>query len=125
MNSLYIEKTALTPLVIFDEESSFLKLEGRMIPEDVEGTFSPINTWIENYFETNQKLHLLFRLYYYNTSSARQFFLMFKKLDAHFAKGKDVFIRWEYEEGDEDSMSDAGEFLSGVRFSHEIVPVIG
>ena len=125
MDALHIENTGLTPLVHFDTESFILRIEGKMIPENVEDTFTPINHWIGEYLNENNKLHLLFRLYYYNTSSARQFFLMYKKLDTFFKAGKDVHVRWEFEDGDEDSMNDAEEFLTGVSFPFQIVPVEG
>ncbi len=123
MEALNIKETDLTPRVTFDSETCELKIEGRMIPENVEDVFTPINKWIEEYLKTNNKLHFLFRLYYYNTSSARQFFLLYKRLELHFISGKVIFVRWEYEDGDEDSMADAEEFLSGISFPHEIVPV--
>ncbi len=94
-----------------------------MIPENIEDIMRPINRWIESYLTPSSKLNILFRLYYYNTSSSRQFFLFCKKLDEFAKKGASVSVRWEYEEGDEESRSDAEEFLGGVSFPYEIVSV--
>jgi hypothetical protein len=123
METLYLEQTELTALVIFNPGRCELRIEGKMIPEDVAAAFLPIKNWVEKYLEMNTALHFLFRLYYYNTSSARQFYLLFKKMNEHYKAGKEISVRWEYEDGDEDSKSDAEEFLSGVDFKYEIVSV--
>lgn len=123
MKPLHLQPTEHTPLVVFDPETSVLKVEGKMIPENIEEIMSPINRWVESYLTPNSKLHVLFRLYYYNTSSSRQFFLFCKKLDEYAKQGAKVSVRWEYEDGDEESKSDAEEFLAGVSFPHEIAEV--
>jgi len=123
MGPLHLQQTELTPLVIFDPKNSVLKVEGKMIPENIEDIMTPINRWVESYLTPESKLHILFRLYYYNTSSSRQFFLFCKKLDTYFEKGAKISVRWEYEEGDEESRSDAEEFLDGVHFPYEIAEV--
>jgi len=123
MKPLHLEKTELTPLIVFDPETAVLKVEGKMIPENIEDIMRPIYRWIESYLTPNSRLHVLFRLYYYNTSSSRQFFLFCKKLDEYFAKGAKISVRWEHEEGDEESRSDAEEFLGDVHFPYEIAEV--
>ncbi len=94
-----------------------------MIPENIEDIIRPINRWVESYLTPTSKLHVLFRLYYYNISSSRQFYLFCKKLDGYYAQGAKISARWEYEEGDEESRSDAEEFLGKVSFPYEIVEV--
>ena len=125
MEPLHIKATDLTPLIIFYPENHELKIEGKMIPEDVENAFVPVFKWIDDYLSKNEPLHFLFRLYYYNTSASRQFYHLFKKMDAYYAGGKKISARWEYEEGDEESKADAEEFLNGVTFPYEIVDVSG
>src|SRR5437762_706850 len=123
MKPIHLQQTEQTPLVVFDPETSVMKVEGKMIPENIEEIMEPINRWVENYLTPESKLHVLFRLYYYNTSSSRQFYLFCKKLDEFFQRGAKVSVRWEYEEGDEESRSDAEEFLTGVHFPYEIAEV--
>lgn len=123
MNALHLPKTELTPLVVFSAQDAVLKIEGKMIPENIEDIMRPINRWVESYLTPSSTLNILFRLYYYNTSSSRQFFLLCKKLNEFAAKGASVSVRWEYEDGDEESRSDAEEFLAGVSYPYEIVSV--
>jgi hypothetical protein len=125
MTPIHIPKTALTPLVIFEPGEYILKLEGRMIPEDVDAAFLPINQWIEDYLKEDNPLHILFRLYYYNTSSFKRIYNLCKKLNTHFNQGKKLSVRWEYEEGDESSKLDAEELLEGVVYPYQIVAVTG
>jgi hypothetical protein len=123
MEPLHLHETYLTPLIIFDPETSVLKVEGKMIPEDVDAVMGPLNRWLDNYLTPQSSLHVLFRLYYYNTSSSRQFFVFCRKLDESFRRGANISVRWEYEEGDDESKADAEEFLGGVHFPYEIVEV--
>lgn len=123
MENIHLKPTENTPLVIFTPADHTLKVEGKMIPENIEEVMRPIGKWMETYLANNDKLHVLFRLYYYNTSSSRQFFLLCKKLEDYFQAGKKITVRWDYEEGDEESRSDAEEFLGTVSFPYEIVEV--
>jgi len=125
MSSIHLPRTELTPLVIFEPEECTLKLEGRMIPEDVEAAFSPINRWIEDYLQKDKPLHILFRLYYYNTSSFKRIFNLCKNLNIHFNEGKKLTVRWEYEDGDESSKLDAEELLEKAAYPYQIVSVEG
>jgi hypothetical protein len=123
MEHIHLKATQCTPLVIFTPEDHTLKVEGKMIPENIEDVMGPIGKWLDEYMSKHNELHVLFRLYYYNTSSSRQFFLLCKKLDDYFQNGRKISVRWDYEEGDEESRSDAEEFLGAVSFPHEIVEV--
>jgi len=125
MSPIHLPKTELTPLVIFEQRECILKLEGKMIPGDVDGTFLPINQWIEAYLKEDKPLHLLFRLYYYNTSSLKRLYNLCKKLNVYFNQGKKLSVRWEYEEGDESCKLDAEELFEGVLYPYRIVAVTG
>ncbi len=123
MTPIHIPKTELTPLVIFEPWGSVLKLEGKMIPEDVETAFSPINQWIEDYLKEDKPLNILIRLYYYNTSSLKRIFTLCRKLDTHFKEGRKLSVKWEYEAGDENTKSDIEQVFIGVTYPYQIVPV--
>jgi hypothetical protein len=46
-----------------------------------------------------------------------------KRFDAKFQNGVNIKIRWEYEEGDDDSMQDGQDFKSMLKIPFEIVKV--
>ncbi len=123
MSPIHLPKTALTPLVIFEPEECILKLEGRMIPENVDAAFLPINQWIEDYLKEDKPLHILIRLYFYNSSSLKRLFTLCRKLDTHFNQGRRLSVIWEYEEGDENSKTDIEEVFKGIGYPYQIVPV--
>lgn len=123
MEPIHLKPTENTPLVIFTPANHTLKVEGKMIPENIEEIMGPVGSWMDEYLAGNERLHVLFRLYYYNTSSSRQFYLLCRKLDDYHRAGKKISVRWDYEEGDEESRSDAEEFLGSVTFPYEIVEV--
>lgn len=124
MQPIKLEKTFSTPAVIFTPENKTLLMEGRLIPENAEAIFTPILNWMDEYFNSGENtLNLVFRLYYYNTSSSKRIVLMLKKLDELFAAGKKINVRWEYEEGDDDCMHDGNDYSKLIRIPMEIVEI--
>ena len=125
MSPFHVPQTELTPLVLFEPKDCVLKLEGRIIPGDVEEMFKPINNWVEAYLKGDRPLQILFRLYYFNTSSFKRLLNLCNTLNTHFKLGKKVSVRWEYLEDDETSKGDAEELLENVQFPYQIVSVKG
>lgn len=109
MESIKIEGTPKTPTVTFDNTSGVLTIKGRSIPENSIDFYKPLVDWIEKYAENPNELTVLnMQLEYFNTSSSKCILDVFKKLERISKDGKDVQIRWHYEEDDED-MLEAGE----------------
>lgn len=124
MEKLTINATETTPLVNFDPEKGILEIEGRLIPEDVSDFFAPIFNWLENYHpDKEQSITIRFCLFYYNTSSSKRIFNIMKKFDALFLQGVKLKIRWEYEEGDEDSVQEGEDYKTFLKVPFEIVKV--
>ncbi|MGZ3862422.1 MAG: DUF1987 domain-containing protein [Bacteroidia bacterium] len=123
MDTLYIPGTDSSPLVEYNPIGSVLKIEGKIIPENVEEVFKPINDWIDGYLRKNSELNILFRLYYYNTSSFKRVYNLSRKLSDCFDSGKKITARWEYLEDDEDSLRDAQELFEKATFPHSFVEV--
>jgi hypothetical protein len=122
MEPLFIDKTFSTPLVQFNKDDSSMLIEGRVIPEDANTIFGPISSWMESFFsEGNNKLNVIFRLYYYNTSSSKKIVLMLKRLDDLFSQGKEISAVWEFEEGDDDCMRDGEDYKAMVKFPLEVI----
>lgn len=122
MEPINIEKTFSTPSVKFTPADHTLVIEGRMIPEDATAVFNPISNWVTSYFSAgNDTLNLVFRLYYYNTSSSKRIVNLLRKMDEYYAEGKKVTIRWEYEEGDDDCMRDGQDFQTLVKVPVDVV----
>lgn len=117
-----IEKTFSTPGVKFSSPDSTLIIEGRVIPEDAIAVFQPIVDWVNAYFaEGNNQIGVIFRLYYYNTSSSKRIVNFLKLLDDHYSKGKKINVKWEYEEGDDDCMRDGQDYQAMIKLPFELV----
>jgi len=121
MERIKIEETKTTPLVLFDGDLGILRITGRCIPEYPEDFFEVIFKGIKQYFvDHNRSLEVTMDLEYFNTSSSKKIFELFKSL-----KGKDVRVIWMFEEGDLD-MQEAGEdyqsMLEGMNFKVQEKP---
>ena len=106
-----IEATNKTPYVEYNESNGTLLISGKSIPENTIKFYQTIVEWLQTFIQENEtkKLELIFKLEYFNTSSAKKILEVMKLVQQLYDKGnKQVSIQWQYEEGDVD-MLEAGE----------------
>lgn len=109
MDNIKIEGTAKTPEVNFNKESGELRIQGRSIPENSIDFYKPIIDWLDHYaLQPAPETVVHVQLEYFNTSSSKCILDVFKKLEAIKQSGKEIRVKWHYEEDDED-MLEAGE----------------
>ena len=109
MEKIFIEPTRVTPLVNFDPEEGILELKGRSSPENSILFYQKIIEGLEEYAESDRESFTAsFSFEYFNTSSSKCLFDVFKRLSKIEESGIDLIINWYYEEDDEDMM-EAGE----------------
>jgi hypothetical protein len=109
MERVFIEPTRITPLVSFDPEKSLLEIKGRSSPENSIMFYAQVLGIIDAFMESDSDLLTTnFAFEYFNTSSSKCLFDVFKKLMKVEELGKKMVINWYYEEDDEDMM-EAGE----------------
>jgi len=112
MEPLIIEETSLTPYIHFDSVAGKLELKGRSIPENSLEFYQPVYEWLDKYIkEPNDKTVVHVQFDYFNTSSSKCILDILKRVDKLDGLGKDVLIKWFYDENDEDMM-EAGEDYS-------------
>ena len=112
MEILAIESTDITPFINLDAEAGQLELKGRSIPENSLEFYQPVYKWLDEYLENpKDKTIVNVQLDYFNTSSSKCILDILKKVDKLDEMGKDVLIKWFYDENDEDMM-EAGEDYS-------------
>jgi len=71
IKSIFIERTAKTPQVDFNQLTGDLILFGRSIPENAAKVYEPLLAWIIDYTESpRQTTNLRLNLEYFNTSSS-------------------------------------------------------
>lgn len=109
MEKIFIEPTRVTPLVNFDPDKGLLEIKGRSSPENSILFYQKIIDGLDEFAQSDrEKLQANFSFEYFNTSSSKCLFDVFKRLSKLDELGKKLVINWYYEEDDEDMM-EAGE----------------
>lgn len=112
MEKIFLEPTKVTPLVNFDPSEGILELKGRSSPENSIQFYAKIIEGLEEYAVSGDgDFVATFAFEYFNTSSSKCLFDVFKRLSKIDAAGKGLTINWYYEE-DDDDMMEAGEDYS-------------
>ena len=83
---------------------------GRSSPENSLGFYEPIRTSLSQDMKTDT-LDIRIKMEYFNTSSSKCLYDIFKEIKYLSDQGKEVNVRWYYEQDDEDMM-EAGEDYS-------------
>jgi hypothetical protein len=112
MENILLEPTRVTPLVKFDPDEGVLEMRGRSSPENAIQFYQKVIDSLSAFAESGRDSFTAnFAFEYFNTSSSKCLFDVFKRLSTLKNKGCDVNINWFYEEDDEDMM-EAGEDYS-------------
>jgi hypothetical protein len=96
------------PGIVYYPDVNKLELTGRSIPENPELIFKRLEEWITNHFEKNNGLDVSIQLEYINSGSSKYLYEILKRLTGYGRSGKQVVIKWLYEEDDE-AMLELGE----------------
>ncbi len=112
MERIFIEPTRVTPLINFDPEEGILEIKGRSSPENTIQFYQPLMDALDDYLdEAEGGITANIAFEYFNTSSSKCLFDLFKKLGRLEEDDRELNINWFYEEDDEDMM-EAGEDYS-------------
>lgn len=104
MEDLFIQGTDSLPTVSL-KTGGELKITGRALPEDAARFFSPVLTWVKEFYA--EEVNIEINLDYFNTSVSKQLLDFFKLIENKMTI-KIVKVKWMYEEGDEE-MLESGE----------------
>lgn len=119
MDILKIEGSKQTPDINFNPSNGILTISGRSIPENTFEFFNPVLMWLEEYAKHAQaKTVINVDLEYFNTSSSKYILEIFKRLKGILNDGKDVLVKWYYEQDDEEMMETGEDYedVSGLTF---------
>ena len=124
MELLEIEGTNITPSIKFDAESGVLDLKGRSIPENSLEFYQPIYNWLDAYVESPQEKTVVnVHLDYFNTSSSKCILDILKRVDKLDENGKDVLVKWYYDENDEDMMESGEDYMDLLEAPFELIEI--
>lgn len=96
------------PGIVYYPDTNLLEITGRSIPENPELIFRRLDEWITAHFEKNPSLSVNVKLEYINSGSSKYLYEILKKLTSYTHSGKQVLLKWLYEEDDE-AMLELGE----------------
>ncbi|MGA1977403.1 MAG: DUF1987 domain-containing protein [Bacteroidales bacterium] len=108
-----LSSTNNTPEVILDRKG-FIKMTGRLIPENPEDFFYSIEQWVNEYFCNPAEITCIeICLEYINSSGSKYLFYLIHKITCiRLQKNIDRFkINWYYRDEDED-MLEKGRYFS-------------
>lgn len=109
MEKLVAESTRSTPFLLFDPSVAILELRGRSSPDNSVNFYNKLLESLELYCEKGEKqviVNIAFE--YFNSSTSKIIFDLFKKLSVINKKGNHVSVNWFFDE-DDDDMLEAGE----------------
>ena len=114
MENLKIEATKYTPEINFDSQSNILNIVGKSYPENTFEYYKPVVTWIENYLKTvtDELIVLNLDLEYLNSSSLKAYFDLFDLLEIAHNEGKNIQIKWIYDEENDISEETGEDFIA-------------
>jgi len=109
MDNYSLEGSPKSPFVDLNAETGVLRISGRSIPENAREFYRPMIDWVEAYSATPKpNTFLEICLEYFNTSSSKSLFDLFKAAENMHLSGKSkVMVKWKYE-NDDWEMRDAG-----------------
>ena len=122
MNNFYQEGTSKTPRIEFNAQTGVLEISGRSIPENSIEFYRPLLQWLEEYASCPQpESVLIMRMEYFNTSSSKCLIDIFRKLEKIHQQGAHVYVKWYYEEEDEDMQHSGEDFREIIRLPIQMI----
>lgn len=124
MIDILIEATHTTPYVKIDSDAGSIQFSGKSSPENSLTFYHPIIDKIKNLFsDKDGEINVDMSFRYFNTSSSKCLFDLFKALKGLMEEGKDININWYYEDDDEDMMETGEDFADLLDIEFNLIPV--
>ncbi len=127
MESLDIQATKSSPLVVFDPAAGVLRIEGQSYPENPVRFYEPVLAVLEGWFSGSAAgpLTVNINLSYMNTSSSKCLMNLLDRLDVASRAGSAVTINWYYDIDNEMAHESAEEFREGLLVPFNVIAVSG
>ena len=120
METINIQQTGSTPLVLFDPLTSILCLAGESYPENSFDFYTPVVSWLKSALQELSVLTLDITITYMNSSSTKCILDLLDIMEEAYSRGVKISIVWRYDRENPRSYVLAEEFLEEVTFPFEI-----
>jgi hypothetical protein len=121
IKNIYIEGTAKTPQIDFNQLSGELIIHGKSIPENAIKIYEPLLNWVNEYVQSpHHTTNLRLNLEYFNTSSFLWFIKIIKALSKITRENHVLFIHQyfdieDFEDMDQDEIRDiVGQLVDNI-----------
>lgn len=124
LQAIHLEATRSTPEIRFDPVANQLSINGQSYPENAFAFYQPLLQWIDDYFvqlAPGAEVSVELQLPYINTTSTKCLLMLLEKLDAAYEDGKQVAVRWLYDEDNESELECAEEFKEDLTLPFQII----
>jgi hypothetical protein len=128
MRKLVIDQTSSSPRVLLDPEKRVFEISGESRPPDVASFYGEILTWMDDYSghllrsqESRDPVIFNFDFEYFNSSSAKYILDFCKQIATVRSKGKDIEVKWHYEDDDMDMLEVGREMSRMAKLPFEFV----
>ena len=117
MNNLMIQATDCTPSIYFSAQENLLEIRGTSYPENTAAFYTPIFSWLEEYFASIEDgdIAVNIEIVYFNSGSSKALLEFFDLLDDAAFRGMGVTVNWIYEQDDDDMREYGEEFVEDFR----------
>ncbi len=103
-------------------EEGKIEFYGNSYPENVLEFFTPVYEWVEAFMqEVKMPMNVEFKIEYFNTSTSKCLIELFELLGNYYDEGKEVSVKWFFQEGDEDIAETGEELLEDYEFPYDII----
>ena len=121
MEHLRFEQTERTPLIDLNPTSGEFIIEGSSIPEDCLLFYKEVFSWLEEYIRNPRpETNLILRLKFFNTSTSKCLFTIFRKLEEIQNGGNKASIVWYYQLEDTDMYESGLDFQQMIKVPFKI-----
>lgn len=104
-------ETPYFPEVNFDADTGICEISGESYMEETYKFYLPLITWIKDYIKTkNNKIELIIKLIYLNTSSTKCILDMLEILKDYKDQGGEAKVTWFYDTDDPDMVDEVEDF---------------
>ncbi|MFC2104488.1 DUF1987 domain-containing protein [Bacteroidota bacterium] len=118
--SLIIEKELDTPYI--ELEDGLIKMEGRLMPENILSFFKPVEKWINKYLKKPAEFTKIdLNLSYLNSCSTKRMCDLLKLFNKKYLKGYNMKVYWTYEDGDDTVQEIGNDLESTVEIPFEYI----
>ncbi len=130
MRKLFIEAKDYLPGILFDPDQDRFEITGKSRPENIKSYFDPIFNWLDDFFQPSEFFNkysitkpfiLKFEVDYFNSTSAKMFFSIIKKLRFLQDESIPFEIHWYYDKDDEDTKENGEDMAEETGYEIKLI----